>query len=455
MILGLVALIGSSIAAWWLSGSRSIAYLCYYLSFAPFVTLSATEGGLAGADGFGSQVVLVKALLRVGTAAVIVGMLATRRNPFGALADARFLAAPFFVLWATLGLVRGPDPTLGFVRLGELAVFVLLGLLLWSESRGRSLRTLLRWHALALVPLLVITALYARLDPGLALHVAENGLVRAGNRLINAESLGTAAALLTVWASYELQAGRAFETVWWRERLLPAVCLAAGAATLVLARSRTAMLATVIAEIVLWFATLRASRPQWAVALVFMLAALAWGAFHTQEIESWVLRGDSVESLRTGTGRTELWAHLFEDSVRLHPFVGNGYINLSESGGFWHAGSYWTNAHNAYLAALLFAGIPGLVAMLITIGMSLLTSWHRARGAGSEAGEWRAVFALALLMAINNTTSFGICGWPNPLMLFFFAFYPLVVFGPRPGCVAPRSERIAAFSSGGAEGASA
>ncbi|MCK6445169.1 MAG: O-antigen ligase family protein [Planctomycetes bacterium] len=455
MIFGLAALICSAFAAWWLSGARSVAYLCYYLSFAPFVTLSATEGGLAGADGFGSEVVLIKALLRVGTAALIVGLLVTRRSALGALADARFLAIPFFVLWATLGLVRGPDPSLGFLRLGELTVFVALGLLLWSESRGRTLRTLLRWHALALLPLLTITAIYARLDPGLALHVAENGLVRAGNRLINAESLGTAGALLTVWASYELQAGRSFETSWWRERLLPTVCLVAGAATLVLARSRTAMLATVVAEVVLWFATMRASRRQWAFALTLLLGALVWGAFHTQAIEAWVLRGDSVASLRTGTGRTELWAHLFEDSVRLHPFVGNGYIQLSETGGFWHAGSYWTNAHNAYLAALLFAGIPGLLAMLIVLGLPLRTSWLRARAAGAEHGAWRAVFALGILAAINNATSFGICGWPNPLMLFFFALYPLAVFGPQAGRAAPRAERVDVNEAGGPAGARA
>lgn len=213
--------------------------------------------------------------------------------------------------------------------------------------------------------------------------------------------------------------------------MVPALCVLAGAATLVMARSRTAMTATLLAEFVLWSSTLRGSRRQWACGLALGLAALLWTSFNVETIEAWFLRGDSVANLRTGTGRTELWAHLFEDAVRLHPLVGNGYLNLSESGGFWHAGTYWTNAHNAYLAALLFAGVPGFVALLAILALPLRMAWIRARQFDSDRGAWFAIFAIGLLAAISNATSFGICGWPNPLMLFFFALFPVAVIGVR------------------------
>ncbi|MBI5433365.1 MAG: O-antigen ligase family protein [Planctomycetes bacterium] len=432
MTFGLVVLLASAVFAWWLSGARSLAYLLYYLSFAPFLTLSTTDGGMQGLDDFGSSVVFTKLVLRAGTAAAVVALLVTRRAAARPLGDPRYLPILFFVLWTTLGLPRAPDPSVALMRLGELVAFVLLGVLLWNDAaRAPSLRCVLRWHALALLPLIVVTAVYARLDPGLALHVAENGMVRAGNRLINAESLGTVGALLTLWASYELKDPPERRERWWRERLVPAICVLAGAATLVMARSRTAMTATLLAEIVLWSSTLRGSRRQWACGLALGLAALLWTSFNVETIETWFLRGDSVANLRTGTGRTELWAHLFEDAVRLHPLVGNGYLNLSESGGFWHAGTYWTNAHNAYLAALLFAGVPGFFALLAILALPLRTAWIRAREFDSDRGAWLAIFALGLLAAISNGTSFGICGWPNPLMLFFFALFPIAVIGVR------------------------
>ena len=39
MITGLLVLLASALIAWWIAGARSLAYLLYYLSFAPFVTL--------------------------------------------------------------------------------------------------------------------------------------------------------------------------------------------------------------------------------------------------------------------------------------------------------------------------------------------------------------------------------------------------------------------------------
>lgn len=435
MSFGFALLVSSAIAAWWLAGARSFAYLVYYLAFVPFVTLDLTDGGLQEVGDFSSDLVLLKMASRLGTSALVVLLLARRRRAFGVLADVRVAPAVFLVVWASLGLFEAREPLVPLFRLGELAVFVLAGAVLWSDSiRGAPLRSVLRWHALALLPLVAITLAYMAIHPELAMHVGTDGMVRMGNRLLNAETLGTTGALLVLWSTFELKEPRARDDAWWRERLVPAACLVVAVLVLVLARSRTAMIATIVGQILLWSPLFGATRKQWLSSAAFFALALVLAVLHPEEIERWFLRGEGVANLRSGTGRTELWAHLFDDAVPQSPLVGNGYLHLSEQGGFWHAGTYWTNAHNAYLGALLYAGIPGLLAVCTILAMPIVSAFRRARdftrGAG-ERGAWTLVLAFSTLAAISSATSFGVCGWPNPLMLFFYALYPIAACGPR------------------------
>lgn len=435
MSFGFILLVCSAVAAWWIAGARSFAYLVYYLCFVPFVTLDLTDGGLQAVGDFTSDHVLLKMAVRLGTAALVVLLLARRRRAFGVLADPRVAPAVFLVVWASLGLFEAREPLVPVFRLGELAVFVLAGAVLWSDSiRGAPLRSVLRWHALALLPLVAITLAYLAIHPELAVHVGADGMVRMGNRLLNAETLGTTGAVLVLWGTYELKEPRAHTEAWWRERAVPALCLAVAVAVLLLARSRTAMIATIIGQLVLWSPLFGATRRQWLSSAAFFALVLVFAALNPDEIERWFLRGEGVANLRSGTGRTELWAHLLDEAVPARPILGNGYLHLSAEGGFWHAGTNWTNAHNAYLGALLYAGIPGLLAVLAILALPIKNAFRRARDAGRGAAErsaWTLVLAFASLAAISSATSFGVCGWPNPLMLFFYALYPLAVCGPR------------------------
>jgi len=449
MIPGLAVLLLTAAVAWWLSGSRSVAYLLLYLSFAPFVTLDPSEGGLQDTAGPWTSLVQQKAWLRAASAVPILLFLLARPRAIGILLDARVLPAVFFFLWALIGLGTVREPLLPLFRLGELATFVALGAVLWAASaRAGSLRGLLRWHALALLPLIAITAYYAAAHPELAVHVSTDGMVRMGNRLLNAESLGTIGALLLLWATFELREPRERQAGWMRERLLPAACLFLGAATLVLARSRTAMLGAIVGMLILWSPFFGATRRKSVVAVGAACLGLLWLALHASDVEAWFLRGEGVASLRSGTGRTGLWAHLLEETAQESPLLGQGYLNLSARGTFDHAGTTWTNAHNAYLGALVYTGLPGLLAIATLLWLPIRAAWRRARRAGSERGAWSLVLAFSVLAAISNLTSFGICGWPNPLMLFFFALYPIAVRGPRepaeePGRVEGTGEPVA------------
>lgn len=462
MTVGLLVLLACSLLAWWLSGARRLAWLVYYVSFVPFVTLDLAEGAAQTAEELGSGVARTKMLVRLASAALALVLLLPRRSAWSALADRRLLPVGFLLAWASLGLVGLDDPELPLLRLGEVAAFVLIGVLLWTESAndGATLRTRMRWHALALLPLIGITIVYTALRPELAMHVSADGLVRVGHRLINAETLGTVGALLGLWATAELKEPRERSANVFRERWIPCLCLVLAFGVLLYARSRTAMIASLAGQALLWSPILGATRRQWTAALVLFVAALLFAAAKTDAIESWFLRGDTVANLRNGTGRTELWAHLLDASAELHPILGNGWLNLGESGAFEHAGHRWTNAHNTYLGALLYTGIPGLCAVLAIVAGALVAAWRRARGAGPDRGAWTSILAIVALTAINGATSFGIVGWPNPLMLFFYGLLPVIVLGPRARSHAPaaldgpaRATRL--DDGGGFDGASA
>ncbi len=432
MTSGLLALALCTLLALWLSGARSLAWLAYYASFVPFVTLDLADGAQT-AEALGSGVAQTKMFVRLAATGLALLLTLPRRSAWSAFGERRLLPVVFLLLWACLGLVGVEDALVPLLRLGELAGFVLLGVLLWSTSadENATLRTRLRWHAVALLPLLGITLVYTVMRPELAMHVADTGLVRMGNRLINAETLGTTAALLALWATAELKEPREHEAGFARERVLPFVCLVLAFGVLLFARSRTAMIATVAGEALLWSPLFGATRRQWATSLVLLVGGLVAAVASVDAIGSWFLRGDSVANLKNGTGRTELWAHLLADSAPQHPLLGQGWLRLGEHGAFEHAGHPWTNAHNTYLGALLYMGVPGLVAVLAIFGIALRAAWRRARRPGPERGAWTLLLALFALAAINSATSFGIVGWPNPLMLFFYGLFPLAVLGPR------------------------
>ncbi|MBK7874825.1 MAG: hypothetical protein IPJ77_03590 [Planctomycetes bacterium] len=308
MTIGFLILLACTLAAWWLSGARSLAYLVYYASFVPFVTLDLASGGVQAAEDLGSEVARGKMYTRLAAAGLALILLFSRRSAWIALTDRRLFPIAFFLAWALLGLVGVQDPALPLMRLGEVFSFVAIGVLLWCRSAddGASLRTRLRWHALALLPLIGITLVYAGLRPELALHVSQDGLVRMGNRLINAETLGTVGALLGLWATAELKEPREHAAGLARERLVPFLCLALAIGVLLFARSRTAMLATLAGQALLWSPLFGATRRQWATSLALLVVGLLFVVANAGAIESWFLRGDSVANLKSGTGRTAL-----------------------------------------------------------------------------------------------------------------------------------------------------
>lgn len=434
MITGIALALGAVALALVLARVGTVAYGLLYLSFLPFMTLDPSQGGLVSVDGLASgDNVLFKLGARALTACAVLALAARRaRSVIDVATRPACLPVLLFFGWALLGLPRCQDPWVSFFRLGELLVFFLTGVLLYVES-GRDGRgaDVLRWHALATVPLLVVTVAFALLHPEIAFHGDPGGARRMGHKFMNSNVLGFAATVVALWGVWVLSV---------RERrrrrgelLLALVMLLLAGFVLYHARSRTATLTTLCAVGVLlapWphpdedVAARRARARTFAGTLVAVaLVALPFAG----PLEGWFLRGASAAEVASGTGRTGLWAELLALQVPEAPLLGAGYLNLSAAGGFEHAGHHWNNAHSTYLFALVSTGVPGLLCVLLIVGLPLVHAARRVLlGDLAERPEWTLALAFTVVVATASVTSFGVTGYPNVAMLFHYALLPWV-----------------------------
>tara|TARA_R110002126_G_scaffold25583_5_gene87494 strand:- start:12903 stop:14276 length:1374 start_codon:yes stop_codon:yes gene_type:complete len=427
-------LIASSVAifAYWLSGSRTSVYLIYFLSFIPFFTLDASAGGLTEVSGLGGGNVMFKMVLRLLCTGFYLALLLRRVEVFRELWRPHSLPILAFVTWSLVWLHRCADPWISLFRLGELMAFYLAGLALFLEyGRFHGPRAVARLHCLAPLTLQLVVLWFAETEPELAYHVDTNGLKRIGHKLLEANSLGFASAICMLWAVHELREKREHARHLFFERIVPVLVLGVSVHVQVQARSRTAMITLIIAMAVLWAPYYTPDRKQRAAFVGFVASAVGIALFKLNTIVEWFLRGDRLEDLESGTGRTGLWAALVDEQVPLAPLAGAGYLNLGPRGTFLHDGHWWSNAHNSYMFALVSNGIPGLLLVMLIAVLPLWMTFRRVLlSRPEERSSWNLLLAVQLVVLLASITHFGISGYPNPAMLFHYCLYPYVCAAP-------------------------
>lgn len=438
MMAGALVIVALAVLAFAASGARTAAYLLYFLAYVPFVSPDPWSGGLQSVDGLGGANVAFKMGLRLVTTAGLFALTLRRRETIEVALRPAGWPVIFYVLWALLGAHRAQDPWIALLRLGELATFYLVGVVLFLESaRFHGPSVVARRQALALLPISLATLYFARVSPELASHVGPGGL-RLGHKFVESNVLGFAAAATLLWSTHELMEPRARRRSWLLERTLPVAVLLTSAFVLVLARSRTAMVAAVAGELVLWaplFWTplLWHGRARRARAVLALSAASLVLLYAAPSVREWFLRGDTMRELASGTGRVELWAALLRDQVPRQPLLGAGYLMLGPDGTFVHAGTSWNNAHNTFVFALVSTGVLGLLAVVGIAVVPLVACARRAlAGPPADRPGWTLLAAFQVMVFVTSLTSFGISGYPNAVMLFHFAGY-VYCTTPRPG----------------------
>ena len=432
VIEGILVALGIATLCWWISGARSLAYLLYFIGFVPFVTLDASDGGLTGVGGLGGGNVLFKLGVRGFCTAGFLILLARRRESLAWIFRPVHLPIVILFVWGAIWVHRAQDPFVSFFRLTELFVYFLAGIALYLEAgRYHGPREVARWHTLALLPIPLITLYFTFTQPELAYHVDASGLKRLGHKFINSNSLGFAAAASILWATVELRSPREKRRSWLMERVIPWIVIGACGYVELLARSRTAMITLVFGMVVIcWPGFTKSARLHRTFGIgVIVLAFLVVG--NMDVIEGWFLRGDSLEGLKSGTGRTDLWAQLWKEQVPKAPLGGAGYLMLSDMGGFLHEGRYWNNAHNTYVFALVATGLPGLLCVLLIVLLPLRASYRMARlYPESERSSCVLLFVMQAVVAIASITGFGVSGYPNPAMHYHYCAFAFLL-APR------------------------
>ena len=420
----LVALLATFLA-WYLSGARSLAYLLYFLAYVPFLTLDGEAGGLSELSALGSSNGLFKLTIRAVASVGMLLLLVRRREATRAILAGRSLPVLCFVAWAVLGLPASQTPLISLFRLGELLVFFLTGVTLYLEgARGRNPREVARWHCLALLPLLIVALWSITNRPELAFHVNASGLGRLGHKMLNANVLGFGAVILCLWGTHEMREKGRGRRAWARERLLPLTVLGLAIAVMVLTRSRTALVTLLAGQLVLWLPVDKGNPRRRLMFIALAVLGMLGAMMQFEEVMAWVLRDGSTAELMSGTGRTGLWAALLTEQVPSAPITGAGYLMLSSEGAFSHAGTWWTNTHNTYLFALVSTGLPGLIGILMIAVLPMRATLRRYLSAAPEdRSAWTLILACQTVVVVSGVTGFGICGFPNAVMLFHFALY--------------------------------
>lgn len=436
----LLLVCATSILLYVISGSRSKLYFLYFLSYVPFVTLNSEAGGLETEAGLSGTIVLMKMAVRLATGSGFLLAFVFSRKSAQHLMRPQYFPVVFFVCWAMLGLHRAQAPWVSFFRLGELFTFFLIGLTLYNKvSHALPVRKVVRWHCMALSPLCAVAGLFVLIDPDIALHTGEDGSVRIGHQLMNANVLGFAAAVTCLWSMFELKEGRERIRGPFFERFFPALALVGSFLVVVFARSRTASITLALGTFLMWVVFTREKRKYLSLVLVAVILGAFFAAANLDALTSWFMRGDDLETLKSGTGRTALWHTLITEQAPKFPLLGSGYLMLSEHGRFEHHGAHWNNAHNTFVFALVATGIPGMLAVLSIVLWPLVRAFRMiGRVREEDRGSWIFLFILQVVVGVTSITGFGVSGHPNVAMLFHYALFSYVVTAPLPDRPRPK-----------------
>lgn len=298
------------------------------------------------------------------------------------------------VAWACLSLLWSHDRTLTAKRL---VVFGAMVTGIAATVKHFTLRDLIFAAGFYGIASYAI-GLYAELAANQVIPYGGEGFRLAG--AMHPNHLGLTSAVLALSMFYGLTISRRRP-----RQILFAMGLMLALLVLFATRSRTSFAAALLALSL--FAALR-SRPEHAMAVAFVgLLFVGVVAFLFQSgllgpVWEVALMGRDESSVRTLTGRTDIWAFAWNELSADPARIAGGFGHDS----FWNdrhtdavsrrVGFTISEAHSAYLESMLNLGIVGVGAWLLAI---LMAGWRWMSEGRTRRGRWRAeaAFSMALL----------------------------------------------------------
>ena len=330
--------------------------------------------------------------------------------------------------WSVASLLWSHDPALTVKRLVVYLALCLAVLAVVKHFTIRDLVAAVLFYGVASYA----AGAYAELSSGLGLAAGPDGFRLSGS--MHPNHLGLTSGLLALAALHRLTTSRDAA-----QRALLAALIALAFVVLVLTKSRTALAASVLAFGVM--AGLR-TRPAVAVGTLLLgVGALGLGFFLVEAgllgpVWEALLMGRETSSVRTLTGRTDIWAYslnvLLADPGRLVMGFGHdSFWNDVNTEGVTRAVGYTiSEAHNAYLERLLNIGVVGL---FLVLAATFAAAWRWLASGRTRRGRWRAdaAFCLAVIvMALVHGVAESTFAHSQFVTLVMFCCIALAAAGP-------------------------
>jgi len=325
-----------------------------------------------------------------------------------------------YVFAMGLSVVLSPYRLLATTRAGQLVVVALLATVVARSARRLDIHRFLHLYvavAVVVVPL------------GLALQFpasvrAEQGRFRwlYVHPVIAANFLGIALVIAVSYLLLTRGSDRIF--LWRRWAYWAAAIVIAGA--LLSTETRGAILAAgaacVVAAVV--------SRPsRWVDTLVIGIAGVTAALIlSSEQLLSFLLRGEGVAQLETLNSRTDVWAQASE-LVGQAPWLGHGFMAAR---GLFLDQFGLGGAHNAVFEVLVNAGIVGFLAWLAMLVATVVSSirFARQRSARSRA-DAPIVCGLLTFLFVNAVTTGQIAQAANAQSVILFVVIGWLAARPR------------------------
>ena len=346
--------------------------------------------------------------------ALVLGVVALL-TPRKGLPNRRMTTLPLgaYVLYAvvaSVGVLFSRLPFLtGYRVLGVItALVVIFGALRGAgdEALPRLEKLLIRWAQ----AILVIAWGAVLLAPGIALEEVPSPIpvrIDIPTLGITANSLGTIGALVAVWHLASLFDRSSLKTPW-RSSVF---WIGFGLLSVIGAQYRTGYIGLAIA--IGLFLALRARNLLMVLIPAALIALSVWGPAVSDELQPYVLRGQTPDEAAELSGRLEWWSlarPVFEES----PIVGKGLRTetrfiLAEAGY-----DETSSIHSTWVEALMGTGLVGLVCLVFSLLAALWRAFQQAR---LPLGRSAALMVL-LILATRSVTGTGIEDAGYQLMVF-------------------------------------
>lgn len=160
---------------------------------------------------------------------------------------------------------------------------------------------------------------------------------------------------------------------------------------LVLSQSKTGLIGAGVVLAVQWLRPPSHRRPRHVVGLALMAGLVGATVVLLDSPTQALVDPESLESIRTLTGRTRLWAFAFE-AWQSEPVLGAGpqvFRRYAESTGFTWAGQ----GHNQFVQSLAEGGLVGILGVLAYVGAMCTAAFRVAR-----ISHWGSISIVALLI---------------------------------------------------------